>query len=722
MVRQILVRPATGGLVVVAACMLMGLISTARVNAESVLFAFTHGGKPNDAVELRSVDVTAAKPDSGMALHVDGEDDAAWAGIILKAPHGRWNLADHDGLMLDVRNVGPTEITIVCRVENADADPPLLHCNVGQVTLAPGANGTLSVAFKRSAFSLAGIPMFGMHGFPPPDSGDDTIDPAAVARVAILVPKPQKKFRFEIGDVRLSSLKVGVEKPPDSLHALFPFIDTFGQYMHTDWPNKIHTDGDLTAQRVTEMDELNTWRGAKSWDKYGGWKTGPLLEGTGYFRTAKFHDKWWLVDPDGRLFFSNGIDCIWPGETTPLEGRCAWFQDFPGSQPDYKEFLLHQRLAMGPLSRHQTRLLRFSGANLKRKYGADFQTSFAEITQERLRSWGLNTIGNWSDPAITSLQRTPYVMAVHFASKPLEGTKGYWGRFRDVFDPDFGRQLRGSVADQASATANDPWCMGYFIDNEIGWGSDVSLALATLDSPPYQAAKQVLVADLMAKYHAIEKLNAAWGTTYKSWGDIIESRETPDKTRAHDDLLAFYKHTARQYFKLCREAVRKTAPNHLYLGCRFSGSNPAVVETAAHYCDVLSYNIYRRSVADFQLPPNVDVPVQIGEFHFGATDRGQFSPGLVRVKDQAERAAAYESFVSDALRHPNFVGCHWFSYRDEPTTGRTLDGENYQNGFVDVADTPYTETVKAAREIGYHLYEIRSGTEQPALPQLTAKR
>jgi ribosomal protein S14 len=210
--------------------------------------------------------------------------------------------------------------------------------------------------------------------------------------------------------------------------------------------------------------------------------------------------------------------------------------------------------------------------------------------------------------------------------------------------------------------------------------------------------------------------------SYKSWGDVIESRETPDKARAHDDLLAFYKHTVREYFKLCRQAVRETAPNHLYLGCRFSGVNPAVVEVASRFCDVLSYNIYRRSVADFRLPAGVDVPVIIGEFHFGATDRGQFYPGLVRVKDQAERAAAYQSFVRDALRHPNIVGCHWFSYRDEPTTGRTLDGENYQNGFVDVADTPYTETIEASREIGHHLYEIRSGIEEPSHPQLTAKR
>jgi hypothetical protein len=716
-----LVRLATGREVLVAGIWLLMGFSTARVNAESVLFAFTHGGKPNDAVELRSVEVTPAKLDSGMALHVDGVDDAAWAGIILKAPHGRWNLSEHDGLMLDVRNVGPTEITIVCRVENADADPPLLHCNAGQVTLAPGANGILSVAFKRSAFSLAGIPMFGMHGFPPPDSGDDTIDPAMVARVAILVPKPQKNFSFEIGDVRLSGLKVSVEKQPDSLRSIFPFIDTFGQYMHADWPNKTHTLGDLKERRAAEVEELSEWRGAKSWDKYGGWKTGPLLLGTGFFRTAKYRGKWWLVDPDGRLFFSNGIDCIWPGETTPLQDRSTWFQDFPGSQPDYKEFLSVSDSQWGHYLDTKPACYDFAGANLKRKYGANWQGSFAEVTQERLRSWGLNTIGNWSDPAIYSQQRTPYVTAVHFASKPLEGARGYWGRFRDVFDPDFGRELRASVANQASATANDPWCMGYFIDNELGWGADTSLALATIDSPPYQAAKQVLVADLMAKYHAVEKLNNVWGTNYKSWGDIIESRDMPDKTRAHDDLVAFYKHTARQYFKLCREAVRKTAPNHLYLGCRFSGSNPAVVETAAHYCDVLSYNIYRRSVADLRLPANVDVPVMIGEFHFGATDRGQFYPGLVRVKDQAERAIAYKEFVTDALRHPNIVGCHWFSYRDEPTTGRTLDGENYQNGFVDVTDTPYTETIQAAREIGYHLYEIRSASE-PARKQVASTR
>ena len=93
----------------------------------------------------------------------------------------------------------------------------------------------------------------------------------------------------------------------------------------------------------------------------------------------------------------------------------------------------------------------------------------------------------------------------------------------------------------------------------------------------------------------------------------------------------------------------------------------------------------------------------VGEFHFGALDRGLFHTGLVPMENQQMRAQTYKDYVIGALRHPQFVGCHWFQYRDEPVTGRSWDGENYQVGFVDVADTPYKKLVDAARETGYHL-------------------
>ena len=43
----------------------------------------------------------------------------------------------------------------------------------------------------------------------------------------------------------------------------------------------------------------------------------------------------------------------------------------------------------------------------------------------------------------------------------------------------------------------------------------------------------------------------------------------------------------------------------------------------------------------------------IGEFHFGALDRGMFHTGLVPVENQAARAQAYKDYVLGAARHPS---------------------------------------------------------------------
>jgi hypothetical protein len=268
------------------------------------------------------------------------------------------------------------------------------------------------------------------------------------------------------------------------------------------------------------------------------------------------------------------------------------------------------------------------------------------------------------------------------------------------------RSLRRRLAEEKGKTADDPWCIGYFVDNELSWGDEVSLAVATLASPSEQAAKRVFVDDLEAKYHSIDRLNQAWGTQHVSWDALLESRTPPDKKRAHGDLAAFYTRTAEQYFRTCREAVKEVAPNTLYLGCRFAWVNDRAVRAAADYCDVVSFNRYRDGVADFRLPEGVDKPAIIGEFHFGALDRGMFHTGLRPVASQTARAEAYRSYVGGALQNPWLVGTHWFQYGDQATTGRG-DGENYQIGFLDVCDTPYPETIQASREVGSSMYRAR---------------
>ena len=132
----------------------------------------------------------------------------------------------------------------------------------------------------------------------------------------------------------------------------------------------------------------------------------------------------------------------------------------------------------------------------------------------------------------------------------------------------------------------------------------------------------------------------------------------------------------------------------------------SIWEAAAKHCDVISVNTYSNSVYNTNRGDFRDRPILVGEFHFGTYDRGMFSSSLAPVGDQKERATSYTRFVQGALAHPNFVGTHWFQFRDQPLTGR-YDGEGYQIGFVDVADTPYPELTRAAREVGENMYRYR---------------
>ena len=191
----------------------------------------------------------------------------------------------------------------------------------------------------------------------------------------------------------------------------------------------------------------------------------------------------------------------------------------------------------------------------------------------------MNSIGNWSDATVYSertsgKRKTPYVVSAGSdGAKPIEGSSGYWGKFPDPFDASFREALDKRMRWQQNKTAGDPWCIGYFVDNELAWGDQYSLATATLASPAEQASKKAFLADLKTKYQTIKQLNEAWKTSHESWNALAECRTPPDTENAADDLGAFYTRLAEQYFRICREAVKQVAPHNLYLGCRFAWVN-----------------------------------------------------------------------------------------------------------------------------------------------------
>jgi hypothetical protein len=323
------------------------------------------------------------------------------------------------------------------------------------------------------------------------------------------------------------------------------------------------------------------------------------------------------VDPVGRLFWSDGIDGVRiNGSLTRIEGRERFFED-PAPNGD------------------------FLARNLRAKYGPDWRTEVSDRIFARLKSWGINTLGSWADPSFITKRAMPYALMVPSGPRhsPINPD-----------DPAWVQGMRSRLAAAAEMAKDDPWCIGYFVDNEIHTSLD------------------------------------------PAWFD--------------------------RYYRQVSAAGREVMPDKLYLGSRLDYHDwpdvpeyrKEIVKIAAKYCDVVSFNFYKFTVDDVAMPDGADKPLIIGEFHMGALDRGKFHTGLRSVFNQNQRAEAYRYYVTSALRNPAVVGAHWFQLFDESTTGRE-DGENYQIGFLDICDSPYVETVAAARDVGDRIYAIRSGSE-----------
>ncbi|TKJ39541.1 MAG: beta-agarase [Planctomycetes bacterium B3_Pla] len=713
----------------------MVLISSAAPAGGETLFDFEPPFDVNTAI-TQDAKAELVEREGNTLLRINMGHAERWPGVTLKAPKGKWDLTNHRAVALDVKNIGNKAVTVSCRVDNPGANGYSENCIMDWVYLKPEESKTLKVFLCVTPWRFTKpLKLIGMRESP---DISDKIDPSGVTQLILSVPEnydylPKTDHAIEVDNIRAE----GELKTMDA-EAFFPFIDKFGQFIHADWPGKTRDEKDLKERAKTEKKDLENHPGPRGWNRYGGWKNGPRFKATGFFRAEKHKGKWWLIDPEGRLFWSLGIDCVrfdafdadtrWSNGTA-LTDREHYFKDLPKrDSPLGRFYVKSSQVPSGYYKGKGTfETFTFSESNLLRKYGKDYEASYMELVHRRLRSWGQNTIGNWSDGRTKALRKTPYVATFDLiSSRKIEGSgsKHLW-KFPDPFSPDFRTDLRERLEreraglsswsfrlgkhvhnEELGGIASDPWCLGIFVDNEMGWGDDISLALASLASPPDQPAKIAFLEDLKTRYKEIRNLNDAWGTDHASWNDLLRATETPDEKKAGPDLRDFYTRIAEEYFRVCRGEVRRASPNHLYLGCRFQGSNDRAVRAAAKYCDVLSYNPYCYDVSEYRPPSGVDMPVIIGEFQFGAIDRGMFSSDLVETENQEDRAEKYKSYVQGALRNPFYVGAHWFQYYDEAATGRP-DGENNQTGFVDVCDTPYDETVQAAREVGDILYEYR---------------
>lgn len=517
-----------------------------------------------------------------------------------------------------------------------------------------------------------------------------TLDPKRVVRVSVRVSggsHPPSVSRIAIRGPKneVADWPAFAKVPPERF---FPFIDRFGQFKWRDWPGKVRSEKDLKDAIAAEDRDLAAHPGPKGRDKWGGWADGPRFEATGGFTVRKVDGKWWFVDPDGRLWWSHGpVRVSTSCGMTNWKGRERYFEFLPKDGDPFAAFYRTRDELLWPyyVKWGVTNTYDFTSANLCRKYGEGWFDKWADRVHRRLRSWGANTIANSSDIRAMRLSRTPYCDRFEIKSRPLKGTEKViaWWPFRDPFDPSFRADIRRQM-EAHRAEMEDPWCFGFFVDNELQWGDEEDLGRWTWESPDDQPAKVEFRRRLAAKYGTVPK--------------------TPSAA----DFREFSLTVVNAYFTGVRDEFKRVAPNKLYMGCRFSGADDFVIREAAKYVDVMSFNYYEKDVKGFsRLPEGVDKPIIIGEFHFGALDRGPFISGLIQLKDQAERGETYRRYLKSALEDPRFVGAHWHQYSDDVATGR-FDGENFQIGWVDICDNPYPETIAAVRWIGDNMYRIRN--------------
>lgn len=387
-----------------------------------------------------------------------------------------------------------------------------------------------------------------------------------------------------------------------------------------------------------------------------------------FYRVAQQQGVWWFIAPDGRQLFSLGVDCTDQGASA---------RDYHVDKPAYAAF---QHYAT--------------------------EAEWAKTTLTRLRSWGFNTLGGWSDT--DALRRVPgetmpYTLVLHLGG----ATRAPWC---DLFSDDIARQFDDFARKQILPVRDDPRLLGYFTDNELGWWGD-TLFLYFLKEKPSNATHRVLVSLLRKRYHNdFATLQKDFETkAAHTFSDLDKGATLTLRPGGHgmEVVNAFVSRLAERYYQIAYAAVRHYDKNHLILGDRYAGyCPPEVARAARNYVDVVSTNYgadwLDGSNARFflkMLHEATGKPVLVTEYYFCATDNrsGNKNTGHIfpTVPTQAERAAGFRTQTAAFASVPYVIGAHWFQYTDEPSNGRG-DGEDYNMGLVDIHDQPYEGLTRAA--------------------------
>jgi hypothetical protein len=357
----------------------------------------------------------------------------------------------------------------------------------------------------------------------------------------------------------------------------------------------------------------------------------PRFRATGFYRVHRARGRWWLVTPDGRASYANGIDHVSATPDVDIQtGRCPYCDAIAAGYPDV---------------------------------GA-----WADATIGRLRAWGFNVLGAWSDAAL--YDRMPYTVLLGMASGD------------DWFAPEFAAHAAAVAASEVAPRRDDPDLVGWYLDSELRWGPDWRSQTQLLDDylalPPGSPGRAV------AERYAgdPEGFVQALATHYFRVTTAAIRAQDPHHLILGTKMITQL--TPRGVLRGARRFVDVlTVDDYTLL--------PGLDETIQ---SVWGPFVPRTpDLAEFYRATHR--PIMVAEYSFRAADAGvpnSWPPIFPVYATQQDRADAYAAYVAPLHAAPWVVGDFWFEYTDEPAGGR-FDHEDSNFGVVATTDVPWQTLV-----------------------------
>jgi hypothetical protein len=402
------------------------------------------------------------------------------------------------------------------------------------------------------------------------------------------------------------------------------------------------------------------------------------------FTLRRDAERWSLISPAGKPFFSLGVCCVFQGPSR---------DEYDPENPGYARWRYY-----------------------------DSPAAWAEGSLRRLTDWGFTTVGGWSDyetllPALRAKAPGDGEAFVGFTPVlHLGATAGapWW----DMWDEKITARMEEVPKKQIVAVRDDPRLIGYYSDNEMGWWN-ATLFKMTLEHAPSSGQRRRLIALLRETYSDDwQKLLADFEPTdADNWdglarGGRLHLRPGGNGIRVMRRFLSIL---AERYYQLAHDIIRKHDSRALILGDRYqSFYYPEVAKAAAKHVDIISTNLnahwndgtFLRCYLD-TLHKLTGKPILVSEFYMAAVQNrsgNRNTSGVFPVvATQRERADGARNTLSALSKLPYVIGADWFQYADEPTHGRE-DGENFNFGLVDIHDRPYEELFAVMRDV--RKYEV----------------